>query len=150
MSAQMSAVQSAVAEVCPMSALISFRVRSQARDPERSRRDARRLSCRAGRWFSSLRSNNVGGTSKAGVFMLGERRRQPRAQHPLFVMIDRQGRIQGGTTARSEEDPTMHVIADIRTRPGTGTFVNSRPAGRPVCPSLLLISLSCLNVTLYY
>jgi protein SCO1 len=111
MSAQMSRVQSAVAEL-PDVRLISFSVDPQRDTPAALAEYARRFRAEPGRWFFLTGDQKTLDALDRRAFMLGNI--DGSLEHSTrFVLIDRQGRIRGyyGT---SEDDPTMHLIADIR------------------------------------
>ena len=107
----MSRVQSAVAEL-PDVRLISFSVDPQRDTPAALAEYARRFRAEPGRWFFLTGDQKTLDALDRRAFMLGNV--DGSLEHSTrFVLVDRQGRIRGyyGT---SEDDPTMHLIADIR------------------------------------
>jgi protein SCO1/2 len=111
LSAQMRRVQSVVAEL-PDVRLISFSVDPQRDTPPVLAEYAKRYRAEPGRWFFLTGDQKTLDALDRRAFMLGNV--DGSLQHSTrFVLVDRQGRIRGyyGT---SEDDPTMHLIADIR------------------------------------
>jgi len=111
LSAQMRRVQSAVAEL-PDVRLISFSVDPQRDTPPVLAEYAKRYRAEPGRWFFLTGDQKTLDALDRRAFMLGNV--DGSLQHSTrFVLVDRQGRIRGYYGA-SEDDPTMHLIADIR------------------------------------
>ena len=111
MSSQLQRVQTAVAEL-PNVRLVSFSVDPAHDTPSVLAEYARRCQALPGRWFFLTGDSKTLDTLDRHAFMLGNL--DGSMQHSTrFVLVDRQGRIRGyyGT---SEDDPTSHLIADIR------------------------------------
>jgi protein SCO1/2 len=111
MSSQLRRVQTAVAEL-PDVRLVSFSVDPDHDTPSVLAEYARRYQAVPGRWFFLTGDAKTLDTLDRHAFMLGNL--DGSMQHSTrFVLVDRQGRIRGyyGT---SEDDPTSHLIADIR------------------------------------
>lgn len=111
LSAQMRRVQTAVMEF-PDVRLISFSVDPQRDTPSVLAEYAMRYRAQPGRWFFLTGDQKTLDALDRRAFMLGNV--DGSLEHSTrFVLVDRKGRIRGyyGT---SEDDPTMHLIADIR------------------------------------
>ena len=111
MSAQMKRVQSAVDELSDVR-LVSFSVDPERDTPTVLAEYARRYHAEPGRWFFLTGDQKTLDALDRRAFMLGNV--DGSLQHSTrFVLVDRQGRIRGyyGT---SEDDPTAHVIVDVR------------------------------------
>jgi protein SCO1/2 len=111
MSSQLQRVQTAVAEI-PDVRLVSFSVDPDHDTPSVLAEYARRYRALPGRWFFLTGDRTTLDTLDRHAFMLGNL--DGTMQHSTrFVLVDRRGRIRGyyGT---SEDDPTSHLIADIR------------------------------------
>ena len=111
MSAQMRRVQASIAEL-PDVRLISFSVDPERDTPLVLAEYAIRYHAQPGRWFFLTGDRQALDALDRRAFMLGNV--SGSLEHSTrFVLIDRQGKIRGyyGT---SEDDPTAHLIADIR------------------------------------
>ena len=111
MSAMMRRVQTAVAEL-PDVRLVSFSVDPARDTPPVLAEYATRYRAQPGRWFFLTGDVKTLDALDRRAFMLGNV--DGSLEHSTrFVLVDRHGRIRGyyGT---SEDDPTAHLIADIR------------------------------------
>jgi len=111
MSSQMRRVQTAV-EMLADVRLVSFTVDPDRDTPGVLTEYAQRFRAEPGRWFFLTGDAKRLDALDRRAFMLGNV--DGSLQHSTrFVLVDRQGRIRGyyGT---SEDDPTAHVIVDIR------------------------------------
>jgi protein SCO1/2 len=111
MSAQMSRVQSAVAEF-PDVRLVSFSVDPQRDTPLVLTNYARHYHAEPGRWFFLTGDQKTLDALGRRSFMLGNV--DGSLEHSTrLVLIDRQGRIRGYYGA-AQDDPTRVLIVDIR------------------------------------
>jgi protein SCO1 len=111
MSSMMRRVQTAVTEL-PDVRLVSFSVDPQRDTPPVLAEYATRYRAQPGRWFFLTGDVKTLDALDRRAFMLGNV--DGSLEHSTrFVLVDRHGRIRGyyGT---SEDDPTAHLIADIR------------------------------------
>jgi len=111
MSAQMRRVQAAVAEL-PDVRLVSFSVDPEHDTPPVLAQYAVRYQAQPGRWFFLTGDRNTLDSLDRHAFMLGNV--DASLEHSTrFVLVDGQGKIRGyyGT---DQDDPTAHLIADIR------------------------------------
>lgn len=111
MSAQMRRVQTAVASL-PDVRLVSFSVDPDHDTPPVLAEYAVRYHAQPGRWFFLTGDQKTLDSLDRHAFMLGNV--DGSMQHSTrFVLVDRQGKIRGyyGT---DQDDPTAHLIADIR------------------------------------
>jgi protein SCO1/2 len=111
MSAQMRRVQASITELSDVR-LISFSVDPERDTPPVLAEYAIRYHAQPGRWFFLTGDRKTLDALDRRAFMLGNV--SGSLEHSTrFVLVDRQGRIRGyyGT---SEDDPTAHLIADIR------------------------------------
>jgi len=111
MSSAMRRVQTAVTEFSDVR-LVSFSVDPERDTPEVLADYARRYHAEAGRWFFLTGDVKTLDALDRRAFMLGNV--DGSLEHSTrFVLVDRQGFIRGyyGT---SEDDPTAHLIVDIR------------------------------------
>jgi protein SCO1/2 len=111
MSAMMRRVQTAVAEL-PEVRLVSFSVDPGRDTPEVLAEYATRYSAQPGRWFFLTGDRATLNMLDRGAFLLGNV--DSTLEHSTrFVLVDRRGKIRGYYST-NEDDPTAHLIVDIR------------------------------------